>query len=336
VTVQTTLDLSLQSKAESSVARHITADIAAAGIDNAAVVVIDPQSGRCRNGRQRGLLNQQISGQVNNALSPNQPAGAMTPFIFLGAFRAGVAADDEGQRQSYWLVGSQGSTVLGNVDGIYRGDVTVRGSLSESLIVPAVRALLFAGTDETEELGRSMGLDSADEASRLGEGYAAGYANVSLVQLTGAYAVLANEGVIVGERSQAAGFPVARPYVIESVAAGGDVVWKPELFQQRVVSAGDAYLMTNILSRAYDKSKGDNPVFDRPAAFFSGLSDGNRDAWAVGYTRQFAIGVWVRRRTRTKLALVWRWPEPSGGRYLQRPISNSPSPLRSPSGIQFV
>ena len=340
VTVQTTLDPRVQSAAESAVSQEVTADAQAAGVDNAAVVVIDPKSGRILAiVGSANYLNTDISGAVNNTVAPNQPAGAIAPFIYLSAFSQGWLPTTQVTDSPYWLTGSSGTTVLGNADGNYRGKVTARQALMESLTVPTIKAFQFAGTEATENLARSMGLDSVDHASSLGEGYAIGDAAVSLMQLTGAYAVLANGGVIAGEQNGTASSPAARPYVIQSVTVGNQVAWTPQLAEQRVASDADVYLVSNILSQAYVGSEGQSPKFDRPAAFMSGLSEGNRDAWAMGYTPQFAIGVWVGRAdnspTNSDIGVrIARaiWDDVAIASHQGLPVAN----FEPPSGVSFV
>jgi membrane peptidoglycan carboxypeptidase len=337
ITIQTTIDSRLQAEAEAAVSRSLTDDERAAGVDNAAVVVIDPKTGRILAlVGSADYLDPAISGQVDNSQALNEPGGEMAPFMYLSAFAEGWLPSTRVKDTPYSITSGGGSLVLGNRDGWYRGNITVRDALDELLTVPTVRAWQFAGEDQTEQLARNFGLDSPDDAVRLGEGYAVGYARVSLLQLTGAYAALANGGTLAG-RTDDSETTVARPFVMNQISEDGSVVWSAEPASGQVASDVNSYLITNILARAY--SEREAPGFDRPAALASTITDQNRDAWAIGYTPQFAIGVWVGHSDNTPMqdlsgVDVARtiWGNVAAVAHQGLPVQ----PFNPPSGIQFV
>jgi len=163
----------------------------------------------------------------------------------------------------------------------------VREALGSSYNIVAVKVLQRVGLPAFLDMARRLGISSLDSVSSLGLAATLGGGEVSLLELTVAYAVLANNGLSV------------RPYAIERVTdAGGRVLWQAPVYRDRqVISPQVAYLITDILSddRARIPTFGEASVLalTRPAAVKTGTTTNFRDNWTVGYTPQMAVGVWV-------------------------------------------
>ncbi|MGI8422907.1 MAG: transglycosylase domain-containing protein, partial [Chloroflexota bacterium] len=174
-----------------------------------------------------------------------------------------------------------------NYDGAFRGKVTVRAALANSYNIPAVKALQHVGVPALFDLGRRTGITSFADASRHGLAATLGGSEVRLLDLTGAYGVLANGGRRVA--------PVS---ILKIAEAGGNVL--EQIAGPRatpVVDAARAYMVTSILldNEARTPAFGPNSPLklSRPAAVKTGTTDDFKDNWTLGYTGQLVTGVWV-------------------------------------------
>jgi len=300
LTVTTTLDSRLQRQADDIVKSQLDRLEAQTGVTNGALVAIDPRTGEIlAMVGSHDFFRDDISGQVNNALAVNQSGSAIKPVTYLTAFLKGWNPDTRVVDERITL--GDDRRPLGNADGRYRGEVTVRVALGSSLNVPAVKALQYAGLENVMALARRMGITTLRDISQYGPAFTLG-ADVNLLDLTYVYAVLANGG-------QQAGIPSVMdlpegsrpldPVAVLKVENGkGDVVWQAKERTERVVPEDKAYQITDILSddSARVSMFGANSPLNlpgRPAAVKSGSSDETRDAWTLGYTPQLVAGVWV-------------------------------------------
>ncbi|HEX6291528.1 MAG TPA: transglycosylase domain-containing protein [Herpetosiphonaceae bacterium] len=288
--VITTLDPAIQSLTE-EVARARMAELQARDAHNAAVVVIDPKTSEIV--AMVGSVdynNAAIDGQVNVTLAPRQPGSALKPIVYAGAMMqpngwtpATVIWDTPLNVNGYQPM---------NYDNRFHGPQRLRQALANSFNIPAVKALQFIGVDAFLDLAHSMGITTLQERERYGLAVALGAGEVKLLDLATAYTTFANAGR-------------ARPAVsILRVATNhGEVLYsyKPPTGTQVLGPYGDAiaYLITSILSDndARTPMFGPNSVMrlkdDRPAAVKTGTSNDFKDSWAVGYTPDLVVGVWV-------------------------------------------
>lgn len=315
--VHTTLDLDLQELAERTVRDHV-ARLRKENVTNAALVAIDPRTGEIlAMVGSADYWSEEIGGQVNVALAERTPGSALKPFTYLAAFARDKASPatvllDEPASFS----GGAGAAAYRpeNADGKFRGPVTVRRALANSLNVPAVRLLSQIGVpallDTIHEMGVN-GLDSPPE--HYGLSLALGTGEVSLLDLTYAYGVLANGGLQVGEAvpgvERQPGRREFRPAAIAKVVdAQGKVVDEYRPAGKRVVSPQAAWLITDILAdnaaRAETLGPDSTLQIDRPAAAQTALTERRDNAWAIGYTSSLAVGVWVGNANNTPMRNV--------------------------------
>jgi penicillin-binding protein 1C len=299
--VYTTLDPGMQDTAEQIVREQVAA-LAANRASNGALVAIRPASGEIlAMVGSADFYNVDIDGQVNMAISPRQPGSSIKPLTYLSAFEQGwtpatliwdvpsefpPSGREDDLRPPYQPV---------NYDRRFHGPVTVRAALANSFNVPAVKALDFVGiyddpfTPEKDGLiatAERLGIDTLTR-NDYGLALTLGGGDVSLLQLTGAYATLANAGRRVP--------PFAITRIVDHV---GNVVYEhqPPLGEQ-IVRAEHAYLISSILSDNEGRAPmfGRNSVLNLPfqAAVKTGTTDDFRDNWTLGYTPDITIGVWV-------------------------------------------
>jgi len=299
----TSLDLSLQGKAEEAVQAHLSELGPQVSAGNGALVALDPKTGEIlAMVGSRDYFDDSISGQVNNALALNQPGSSIKPITYLAAFLKGWSPATMIEDRPLSVTNGGETFVLQNPDGIYRGQVSARQALGNSLNVPAVNTLQYAGLPDVHALAQRMGLTGLQDVSAYGPSFTLGGVDAPLMDMTFAFSVLANYGEQVGMPSVLDLPEGSRPLdpvaVLRVENAKGDVLWQYEPRRERIAPAPQAYLVTNVLSDNAARAQ----VFgldsalklpDRPAAVKTGLSDGPRDTWAIGYTPQLVAGVWV-------------------------------------------
>ena len=273
--IVTTLDRRLQSIAETQVSARM-AGLQSHGLQSAAVVVIenDTRAVRALIGSP-DFFATTSQGQVNAAIARRSPGSTLKPFLYAMAMDAGVIIPD-----SYLLdiPTDFAGYVPENYDGQYSGLVTVRESLVRSLNAPAVRLLSDVGLAAFHTFLQRGGLTTLDRpTATYGLPLILGSGEVTLLDLTNLYATLATGGLHRSVQMQL------------DVAAQGDS-------GERLFSPESAHLVTRTLTglqrpdlpRAWHLTR-DVPV----VAWKTGTSYGHRDAWSLGFSARYTIGVWV-------------------------------------------
>lgn len=291
--VRTTMIPSLQNAAEEAL--RISVDsLSTTGVNTGTVMVTDPTTGAILAMIGSPDFNDEtIDGQVNLALSWQQPGSAIKPIVYTAAL-AGVQT--EGGPAWYtpatvlWDVPvtySDGTPIV-NFDNEYHGPVSVRTALQNSYNVPAVKAYNFIGDANFLQVSQAMGLRFLDEAV-FGPPTGVGATDVRLYDMMKAYGTLANNGTL------------APLFAIESIEdfQGNPVEWERATPQQ-AVSPQVAYLMQNIMSddpaRQIEFPPNNNLAFSAypgRVAAKTGTSSGNRDLWTMGFTENRVVGVWL-------------------------------------------
>jgi len=228
--------------------------------------------------------------QFNRAVQAHRSAGSLfKPFVYLTAFEAGRDQGATGMTPATLLADEPLTLESGtgpwspqNYDKQYRGPVTVRTALEQSLNVPAVRVAHQTGMPALIKTLRDFGIATplADNLST-----ALGSSAVSLLDITSAYAGLANGGVIM------------RPVALSNfVRDSGETLWTPTLDRRQAATPQGTFLVTSLLKGVVHHgtaAKAKALGVQGPVAGKTGTTDGFRDAWFVGYTSDIAIGVWV-------------------------------------------
>ena len=301
-TVYTTLDPALQDSAEKIVKDQVAA-LKDRDVTNGALLAIRPSTGEIlAMVGSADFSNAAISGEVNMATSQTrQPGSTIKPLTYVAAFEKGwnpatilwdvpsafpPSGDPSDTRDPYKPV---------NYDGKFHGPVSVRTALSNSYNIPAVKALQFVGIYDDPKVpgedgllafARRLGITSLTR-NDYGLALSLGGGEVSLLEMTAAYAVFANGGRRIP--------PVA---ITKIVDYQGNLVYEyaPPAGDQ-VVRVEHAYLISSILSdiNARVPAFGPHPVINLafPAAVKTGTTNDFRDNWTIGYTPDLVTGVWV-------------------------------------------
>jgi len=302
--VYTTLDLELQHEAERIARESIAEAKEDHNVHNAAVVVIDAQTGEILT--MVGSLDyfdSTIDGQVNVAISERQPGSSFKPFTYVTAFAQGYTpATMIMDVRTSFPDDPNPPYVPENHDRRYHGPVRLRQALACSYNIPAVAMLYRAGVKNVLDAAHRMGINTLNR-DFYGLSLTLGGGEVTLLDLSYAYSVFANAGVMIGEpvppQDLKPGFRELNPVAILKVEdAQGNVIYEYTEPQRReVIRPQLAYLITSILSdnNARVGTFGPNNVINLGpnVAVKTGTTTDYRDAWTIGYTPQVVTGVWV-------------------------------------------
>ena len=299
--VVTTLDANLQSLAQETVKKYAEINKEKYRATNAALVAVDPKNGDLLAlVGSKDYFNVADEGNFNVAIANRQPGSAFKPFAYAAVLEKGYPDDtvvfdlktefnpncEPGSSQEKDRYGIDCYHPQ-NYDGKFRGPVSFRQSLAQSLNVPSVKVLYLAGVNDTIELAEKMGITTLDDKSRFGLSLVLGGAEVKLVDLVSAYGVFANEGI----RN-----PWSFIQKIES--SDGQILEQKINKPERVLDPQITRLINNMLSDNPARA----PVFGyssslyfpgRDVAAKTGTTQENRDAWVVGYSPSLVTGVWT-------------------------------------------
>lgn len=305
--IYTSLDLNLQHQAEEIVKSEVAKRATTIRATNAALTAIQPSTGQIIAMVGSADFNDpSIDGQVSVATSERQPGSSFKPITYITAFTKGyspatVLEDKPIVRVDPWGVNPPWMPL--NFDKTFKGQVTIREALANSMNIPAIHAIEYAGIPETIAMAHRLGITTLDDPNRYGAALTLGGGEVKLLDLTYVYSVFANGGRMAGEavppEQQREGYRKVDPVALLKVqTADGRILLDnttPERAQ--VIEPEYAYLITDILA----DNEARMPLYGtnlrlpgpRPAAVKTGTTENLRDFWTVGYTPQLAVGVWM-------------------------------------------
>mgnify|MGYP005849616319 CR=1 FL=1 len=271
---RTCLDAHLQQRASDRLRQHVRS-WRLRGVEQAAAVVIHNATGEVRAWvGSAGFSEAAYLGEVDGVRARRSPGSALKPLLYALAFEQGRLLPTT--RVADVPIDLKGYAPE-NYDQTFRGWLPASDALGLSLNIPAVRLLQQVGVDTLARLLRQGGLRLPDpSAGRLGLSMILGGCEVSLLELTNLYATLARNGVYLPSRFELQAPPTGEP--------------------DHLLGPGACWLTTDILARV---RRPDLPADWQATsrlpriAWKTGTSYGRRDAWAVGYTTDYTVGVWV-------------------------------------------
>jgi len=300
--VITTLNYELQQKAEeiiSTMGPDVEKNFEA---KNMALVAVDPTTGQLLAMiGSRDYFNVQKEGNFNVSLAHRQPGSTFKPFVYATAFMKGYTpetvlfdlptnfstnCDAKGVPFSS-EINPDDCYMPENYDGKFRGPISMRDALAQSLNIPAVKTLYLAGINDSLTTARRMGIESLGSANQYGLTLVLGGGEVSLLDLTSAYGVFANDG----ERN-----PTVSILRIED--RQGKIIEEFIKKSEQVIPNEVARKITNILSDNVART----PEFGANSALYfsgkdvavkTGTTNDYRDVWTVGYTPHITVGMWA-------------------------------------------
>jgi len=300
--VITTLDYDLQQKAEEILNEYALGNTEKFNATNAGLIAIDPKTGEILTMvGSRDYFDEEIDGNFNITIAHRQPGSAFKPFVYATAFSKGytpetVVFDLETEFQSTCTpegepinseVNPDDCYMPENYDGVFRGPVSLRNALAQSINVPAIKTLYLAGLRDSLETARDMGIQGLSNINQYGLTLVLGGGEVSLLDITSAYSVFANDGI-------------RNPYTgilkIEDSKGGTMENFTPR--GERVIEKEVALQISDILSDEEARS----PAFGHRSYLYfegkdvaakTGTTNDYRDAWIVGYSPSIVVGTWA-------------------------------------------
>jgi 1A family penicillin-binding protein len=318
--VITTLDYDLQKKAEEIVAAQAPLNEKNFGGKNAALVAIDPKTGQILSMvGSRNYFDKDIEGNFNVATANRQPGSSFKPFIYVKAFEKGYTPDTvlfDVPTEFQSTCTAYGRALPGkkqedcympdNYDNAFRGPMTLRNALAQSINIPAIKLLYLVGVPDAIKLAREMGIQSLRDASFYGLTLVIGGGEVTLLDMTSAYGVFATNGI-------------RNPYqgILSIEDATGNILEEYRSNPRRVISENSTKILSDILSDNTART----PTFGAHSALVvpgydvavkTGTTNNNKDAWIIGYSPTLVVGVWAGNNDNT--------PMKKGGAALAGPI----------------
>lgn len=298
--VTTTLDYELQQKAEAVVYKHAKENEGLWNASNASLVAINPKTGEILTMvGSRNYFDEEIDGKFNIATAKRQPGSAFKPFIYATAMTKGFTPNSvlfDTKTEFQTTCNPEGRAISGrqadcympvNYDDVYKGPVTLRQALGESRNVPAVKLLYLTTIADSLRMAKNMGIKTLADANQYGLTLVLGGGEVTLIDMTSAYGVFANEGI----RHE----PVS---ILKVEDADGNILEEYTGSRgQNVLDANAARIISDMLkdNQARTPLFGSNSFLyfgSRDVAGKTGTTNNNRDAWMVGYTPDIVVGVW--------------------------------------------
>ncbi len=303
--VQTSLDWQLQEIAEKVLLNH-EQSIRRYNAHNAGLVAIDPRTGEILamvgsiNWFGESFPENCVSGvscffdpkvNVTTFGGGRQPGSALKPLFYAMAFEKGytdktTVIDEE---TNFGIYGGK-PYIPRNYDGLFRGEVTLRQSLAQSLNIPSVKILAhFLGLNHGIEKLKEFGITTfTREPSFYGLSIVLGGGEVRLLELTSAYGIFATEGLL------------AKPYNILKIQdnQGNIIEQNNNTSLPRIIQSNSARMINDILSDNSARAGvfGLNSLMyfkDYEVAAKTGTSNDFKDSWIIGYTPNLVVGVWA-------------------------------------------
>ncbi len=314
--VTTSIDLRMQETAETAVKEGAEKNTVLYKGYNASLVAEDPKTGQilamvgsknyfgepepagCTPGD-----NCMFEGNFNVAAQGlRQPGSTFKPFAYLTAFQKGYSPDtivfdlptefssDPSCPKTNINYNSDNPTCFHpeNFDNTFRGPVSLKKALAESINVPAVKTLYLVGLKNTIDTATALGITTLGDLSRYGLSLVLGGGEVKLVDMVSAYSVFANEGT-----------KYEQSFILEIKDVNGKVLEKFDGKSENIFDPEYVKELNNILTDANARS----PLFQsslslttfpgREVALKTGTTNSYKDAWAMGYTPSLVVGVWV-------------------------------------------
>jgi penicillin-binding protein 1C len=277
--VRTTIDRDLQAFAENA-AQQVVGDLSARNVRDAAAIVIDNRDGAIlAYVGSADYFAHSRTAKNDGVVALRQPGSTLKPFLYELAFERRTARPTTilADVPTTYAIPGLRSYSPGDYSQRFAGPVRARIALADSLNVPAVRVLSAVGVAPFLERLRALGFRHLTaDADHYGLGLALGDGEVSLEELAGAYATIANGG---------------QPVRVHALSGAQTTPAAP-------IGAGSEWsLVTDMLADAHARARAFGVASllrtSFPSAVKTGTSSDFRDTWTVGFTRDYTVATWV-------------------------------------------
>lgn len=320
--VITTLDYELQEKAEEIALTQAKINEKSWNGKNTGIVVMESKTGQILSMvGSRNYFDKEIDGNYNVATAERQPGSSFKPIVYALAFEKGftekttlfdVKTEFNATCNPYGSGESGGWNTAcytpDNYDNAFRGPMTLRNALAQSINLIAVKLLYLVGVTDSIKMAHDLGITTLNDPDRYGLSLVIGGGETTLLDMTSAYSVFANEGE-------------KHPYqMILSVSKeNNEILEEYQDKKSQILKPNTTRILSSILSDniARTPTFGSNSTLvipGREVAVKTGTTNSNRDAWTIGYTPSVVVGVWVGNNDNT--------PMKKGGAAMAGPIWN--------------
>jgi len=232
---------------------------------SASALILDP-----RTGQVLSIVGETNQGFETPLLAAHRPGSSTDVFVYLTAFTRGLSP-----ASLTWDIPGDGS--IQNFDGEFHGPVRLRAALVNDYQVPVNNLRLQMGTENITSIASSFRIEMG--------------ADLSMLELAGAYGVFGTQGIYFGQTIGDEFTPVT---VLRVESADHAILLDWTIPQTKsVVTPALAYLMTNVLGDESVRAESNVLDVGRPAAVKTGQTADGRDAWTVGYTPSHAVVTWT-------------------------------------------
>ncbi len=306
--VITSLDYTMQEKMQGTISRFAPSLETNFNASNTAMVALDPKTGDIwALVGSRDYFDAAIDGNYNIALAKRQPGSTFKPFVYANMFALGYTPDTvlfDVKTEFSTLCTVEGKPKKSEddpkkvcyspveYDGLFPGPMSIREALAHSRNVPAVKALYLSGIPRALKIARDMGITTFTDPDRYGLTLVLGGGEVTLLDLTSAYGVFANDGVRNPYR-----------YVLE-VWDGDQKLEEAGTRPNQVIPPEIARQVSDILSDNKVRMDSLKPIADsvgRQVAIKTGTTNDFRDVWTLGYTPNLVVGAWAGKNDNTAM-----------------------------------
>jgi len=264
---------------------------------SANLVVLDPSTGQVL-----AMVGESPPG-INNSPLPNQPSGSLvTPLIYLTGFTRGLSP-----ASLVWdTPGQENEAGVQNFDGMYHGPVRLRIAMANDYLVPAEKVLTQIGIENVLRTFRQFNLNMNRTPASAALSSMDLLPETNLISASRAYGIFANGGVLAG-REYRQGKPRGNnpePVPLEPVTVlaveelSGELLLNWTDSQTRpIITPQLAYLVTDVLSdetARWESLGHPNPLeIGRPVGAKLSRNHEGSSHWALGYTPQLVVGIWI-------------------------------------------
>lgn len=299
--VITTLDYSLQEKAEQIVKEGALENKKNWDGENASLVALDPKTGQILTMvGSRDYFDTEIDGNFNVATAFRQPGSSFKPFIYATAFNKGFTPETvvfDLPTEFQTTCNAKGIALPGhsqkdcympsNYDDKHRGPISLRNALAQSINIPAVKLFYLAGLSDSLKTAENMGISTLIDIARYGLTLVIGGGEVTPLDMASAYGVFANNGI-------------RNPYtgILKIEDLNGKMLEEYIPKTKEVLAKQVALTISDVLSDnvARTPTFGANSILKIPGqdvAVKTGTTNNNKDAWTIGYTPTIVVAVWA-------------------------------------------
>jgi penicillin-binding protein 1A len=301
--VETTLNPQWQTMAEDVIKSTVRSN--SGSFNQGAMLSIDPRSGAIRamvGGREFSEKNQ--FNRVTQAR--RQPGSTFKPILYTTAIAGGISPDKTYLDAPFVVDGYKPK----NAGKGFKGTISMRGALTNSINIVAVKILIDTGFQPVMDLAHKMGIESELQPYYS---LALGSLEVSLLELTNAYGTFATQGMHQKVHS-----------INRIIDREGNVLYENKIKPQRILQPNTTAIITSLMRNVVNEGTGTAAQISRPVAGKTGTTDKEKDLWFMGFIPQVVTGVWLGNDNNTSTGGASSTAAYAWGRFMTQAVKDMP------------